>query len=140
MLEIANKATAAFSIEPRHPFYDRRLIEFCLALPPEQKLSGGWTRMVMRRALAGVLPDEVAWRGGKGNLSPNFARGLLAFERGTLEEVILNDSKTIEAYVDITALRKAYEQYVSQRKNADALTVWKAVTLALWFRHTGLTA
>ena len=94
----------------------------------------------MRRALVDVLPTEVAWRGGKVNLSPNFVRGLLAFERGTLEDVILNDSKAIEPYVDMTALRRAYEQYVSQGKNADALTVWKTVTLALWLRHTGLTA
>lgn len=140
VLEVINKAAAPFSIEPRHPFYDRRLVEFCLALPPEQKLNRGWTRVVMRRALADVLPDEITWRGGKVNLSPNFVRGLLAFERGTLDQVILNDSKAIDAYVDITALRRTYEQYVSGRKNADALTVWKAVTLALWLRHTGLTA
>jgi asparagine synthase (glutamine-hydrolysing) len=140
ILEVADKATAAFSIEPRHPFYDRRLAEFCLALPPEQKLHQGWTRVIMRRALAGLLPDKIAWRGGKANLSRNFARGLLAFERETLEDVILNDSQTIEAYVDMTALRKAYNQYVSHEGNADSLTVWKAVTLALWLRHTGLTA
>ena len=140
ILEIGNKAAAAFSIEPRHPFYDRRLAEFCLALPPEQKLNRGWTRAIMRRALVDVLPAEVAWRGGKANLSQNLTRGLLAFERRTLEDVILNDSKAIEAYVDMAALRKAYEQYVSQQKNTDALTVWKAVTLALWLRHTGLTA
>jgi asparagine synthase (glutamine-hydrolysing) len=140
ILEIANKAAAAFSIEPRHPFYDRRLVEFCLALPPEQKLNRGWTRAILRRALVDVLPAEVAWRGSKVNLSANFVRGLLAFERGTLEEVIMNDAKAIEAYVDITAVRRAYEQYVSKGKNADALTVWKTVTLALWLRHTGLTA
>jgi asparagine synthase (glutamine-hydrolysing) len=140
ILEVADKATSAFSIEPRHPFYDRRLAEFCLALPAEQKINRGWTRVIMRRALAGLLPDEIAWRVGKADLSRNFARGLLAFERKTLEDVILNDSKAIEAYVDTTALRKAYERYVSGEKYSDAETVWKAVTLALWLRHTGLTA
>ena len=139
-LEVADKATAAFSIEPRHPFYDRRLAEFCLALPPEQKLHQGWTRVIMRRALAGLLPDEIAWRGSKANLSQNFARGLLAFERETLEDVILNDSQSIEAYVDMAALRKTYDQYVSGGRYSDAETVWKAVTLASWLRHTGLTA
>jgi asparagine synthase (glutamine-hydrolysing) len=139
-LEVADKAAAAFCIEPRHPFYDRRLAEFCLALPAEQKLNRGWTRAIMRQALAGLLPDEIVWRGGKADLSRNFARGLLAFERETLDEVILNDPQSIEAYVDITALRKAYDQYVFWGRYSDAETVWKAVTLAQWLRHTGLTA
>ena len=36
--QIAGRA----GIEVRHPFSDRRLVEFCLALPPEQKVRNGW--------------------------------------------------------------------------------------------------
>src|SRR3989442_1386598 len=43
-LEIADKASAAFCVDARYPFYDKRLAEFCLALPAEQKLFNGWTR------------------------------------------------------------------------------------------------
>ena len=32
ILEVLDRAAAAFSIEPRYPFWDRRLVEFCLAL------------------------------------------------------------------------------------------------------------
>jgi hypothetical protein len=35
----------------RYPFWDKRMIEFCLSLPPEQKIKKGWTRMIMRRAM-----------------------------------------------------------------------------------------
>jgi asparagine synthase (glutamine-hydrolysing) len=139
-LEVADRAAAAFSLEPRYPFFDKRLVEFCLALPPGQKLYQGWTRMVMRRAMANVLPDEVRWRGGKSNLSPGFARGLLAFDRGLLEEVILNDARAIEEYVDIAALRKAYHRFVSRFSEDDSLTVWRSVTLALWLHRTGVPA
>ena len=41
-LELADKAACAFSVSPSYPFCDRRLMEFCLAIPPEQKFSGGW--------------------------------------------------------------------------------------------------
>jgi len=58
-LEMTDRAAAAFSLEPRYPFFSKRLVEFCLSLPPQQKLHQGWTRMVLRRAMTGILPPEI---------------------------------------------------------------------------------
>jgi asparagine synthase (glutamine-hydrolysing) len=115
-------------------------MEFCLALPPEQKLSQGWTRMIMRRAMARVLPDQVCWRIGKANLSPGFRRGLLGHDRGLLDDVILNDPQVIEDFVDVSALREVYRRCVSQPvSDDDAMTIYGVVTLALWLRRAQLT-
>ena len=138
-LEVLERAAAAFGIEPRFPFWDKRLVEFCLALPPQQKVHGGWTRIVLRRALADILPVEVQWRASKSNLGPNFEHGLLAYERQRLEEVILKDSGTIEKYANIDSLREAYRRFASGGRGEDALTIWKAVSLSLWLQRTGLT-
>ena len=137
ILEVLDRAAAAFCIEPRYPFWDRRLVEFCLALPGEQKIRRGWTRMVMRRGLAGILPADVQWRPGKSNLGHNFDHGLLAFERNRLEDVIVNDPTSIEEYVDVAALREAHRRFVSRRvtNQDDVLAIWKAVTLSLWLRR-----
>lgn len=138
-LELADKATAAFSLEGRYPFFDRRLIEFCLALPGHQKLSGGWTRAIMRRAMAGILPEEVRWRFSKANLSPNFRRRLLAGDRELLDRVIIREPHIIEPYLDIPALRAAYNRYASRPMHTedDAQTVYSAVVLAFWLKKTG---
>jgi asparagine synthase (glutamine-hydrolysing) len=137
-LEVLDKAAAAFVLEPRYPFWDKRLVEFCLALPPEQKLHRGWSRMVLRRAMAGVLPAEVQWRPTKLDFSPNVRHGLLTIDRERLDEIILKDATTIEEYVDIPALREAYQRFVSQQspdKSQDVFAIWKAVSLALWLRY-----
>ena len=60
---------AAHGIEIRHPFMDVRLVEFCLRLPPEQSYHSGWSRVVMRRAMKGIVPEQVRKRIGKTNLS-----------------------------------------------------------------------
>src|SRR5260370_22432036 len=70
--DMSDKASAPFSIERRYPLWDRRLIEFCLALPSSQKLWRGWNRIVFRRAMEGVLPQNIQWRGGQGVLIPHF--------------------------------------------------------------------
>ncbi len=138
-LELADKAAAAFSLEGRYPFFDRRLIEFCLALPGRQKLSGGWTRAIMRRAMAGILPEEVRWRFSKANLSPNFRRRLLDTDRELLDQVIFREPQLIEPYLDIPALRAAYDRYLSRptQTENDAQTVYSAVVLAFWLKNTG---
>ena len=136
-LEIADKAAAAFSLEARYPFFDRRLMEFCLALPAEQQLHQGWTRVVMRRAMAGALPAEVQWRTTKANLSPNFKRRLLGDGREMLEQAILPASPRLAEYIDIAALRDIYHRYASQpiRHGQEALIVYGAVMLARWLHQ-----
>ena len=47
----------ASGIEMRHPFYDRRIIEFFLRLPASQKFGpGGMTKHILRRAMANIVP------------------------------------------------------------------------------------
>ncbi|BDA71998.1 asparagine synthase, putative [Rivularia sp. IAM M-261] len=138
-LEYMDKSSAACFIDQRYPFWDKRLVEFCLALPPEQKLHMGWSRVVMRRAMANILPAKVQWRRGKADFSPNLSHGLLYFEQERLEELILNDLGTFEKYVDSTTLRKIYQRFVSsesQTTGMDARKIWIAISLVLWLDYT----
>lgn len=137
-LEQIDQYAASFSIEARHPFMDKRLIEFCLALPPEQKLDGGFGRIVMRRALTGILPEKVQWRGGKTNLGPNFIDGLLVRDRQLLDQVMSEKLTNLENYINIDFLQDAYQRLISAGKQAsdrDCMTVWKSAILALWLEH-----
>jgi asparagine synthase (glutamine-hydrolysing) len=139
-LELADKAAGAFGVEPRYPFFDRRLMELCLAMPADQKLQGGWTRMVMRRAMEGVLPEEVRWRSTKANLAPNFGRRLLEKDKSLLAEIVIEQPGVIEEYVDVPALRRTYDRFVAQPgSEADALTVFGAVVLGLWLQRAKIT-
>ena len=73
-----DRVAAAFGIEPRDPFTDIRLIEFCLSVPAEQVQAGGWPKMLLRRAMKGKMPDRVIWRRGKESLGWVFSRALFA--------------------------------------------------------------
>jgi asparagine synthase (glutamine-hydrolysing) len=141
-LEIADKAAAAFGLEARYPFFDRRVMEFCLALPADQKLGQGWNRWILRRAMKDILPPEIQWRRNKGNLSPNFHRRLLDFERENLERVILQDPAPIEPYVDREAMRGAYREYQKNhaRTQGESIQLFAAVNLALWLRSAGFSS
>jgi asparagine synthase (glutamine-hydrolysing) len=48
--------------EARYPFLDQTLIEFILSIPASQLLRPGERRSLMRRSLAGIVPQEILSR------------------------------------------------------------------------------
>ncbi len=137
MFEWSNRTRSTFSIEDRHPFADKRLAEFCLALPPEQKLHQGWTRLIMRRGMEGILPEKIQWRPGKTASSLPFINGFSDIAEGLLEDVIVKEQAQLQAYVNIDPLRRLYNRFLARKATeADIMQIWQATTLALWLRHT----
>jgi asparagine synthase (glutamine-hydrolysing) len=132
-LEIADKCAAAFGIEPRYPFFDRRLIEFCVAMPEEQKFSEGWSRLLFRKAMEGVLPSEVQWRSSKANLAPNFHDRFRAVDRPVVEQ---SDLARLEPYVDLGALRDTQRRFFGdanrQWGDPDAYLLFRTTSFAIW--------
>lgn len=134
-LEVLDYASGSFSVEVRFPFWDKRLIEFCLSVPPEQKIRKGWTRMIMRRAMEGVLPTEVQWRPGKTNISPSVNYGLLKFGQKLMDDFIIKNPDSIVEYVDIRSLREAHRRFLkSEASVKDVMSIQRCIFLALWLQ------
>lgn len=135
--ETGTKAAAAFGIERRFPFFDRRVVEFCLSLPPEQQLHRGWSRMVLRRAMAGILPEEVRWRGGKQDFTPNFRHTLATYDRELVQEVVRAAPPGLETYVDLPAVRAAARALDARDTGGPHVLLWRVVSLGLWLGTKG---
>jgi asparagine synthase (glutamine-hydrolysing) len=59
-------------VSPVTPLYDKRVLEFCLALPASMGVRDGYRRCLMRGALDGILPKKIQWRTGKLPYSPDY--------------------------------------------------------------------
>lgn len=133
--QMLNTVAGASHVDVRYPFWDKRLVEFCLSLPPEQKMYRGWSRMVLRRAMEGLLPEKVRWRGGKTNLTPSFDHGLLTFEQQHIRD-LADRPEAIESYVDPAFLQRASRRYLDREATGqESLHLWRALSLNLWMRH-----
>jgi hypothetical protein len=51
---------------------DTRVLELCLSLPAELNVEGGYQRLLIRKALAGILPERIQWRTSKAPFSPDY--------------------------------------------------------------------
>jgi asparagine synthase (glutamine-hydrolysing) len=137
VLELSDQCASAFSIEVRHPFMDKRLVEFCLALPPEQKLNNGWSRVVMRRAMAGILPETIQWRGGKASMEENFEKGLIHTDKAIVEKTLFDNSITATKFLNLEFLQQRFQAALAKREDRQSSTmaIWQGTTLSLWLNH-----
>ena len=66
VLTKVDRASMACSLEVRVPLLDRRVVELAATLPPRLRLRRLTTKYVFKRALGGLLPDEIIVRRKKG--------------------------------------------------------------------------
>jgi asparagine synthase (glutamine-hydrolysing) len=134
--EVLNRSASASGVEARFPLWDKRMVEFCLALPSEERMSGGWSRLVLRRAMEGSLPKEVQWRADKMDFTPNVVSGLRR-RRGAVEAVLRADSG-IGGYVDLDRVFGAVDTLSnapSSTHSGDVQLLWRTIALANWLRR-----
>jgi asparagine synthase (glutamine-hydrolysing) len=134
--EALDATSGVLGVEPRHPFLDRRVVEFCLALPPDQKLWQGWGRGILRRAMEGILAERIRWRVGKTRLGAQFDRAMRS-DRTILEGVLATIVEPLAPYVDMGAFRDHERRYLTDGEKAAGAAMWNAVTLGLWLRSHG---
>ena len=136
--EVLDKAAANFGIEPRYPFWDKPLVEFCLALPGEAKLRDGYGRHVLRQAMQGVLPPAVQWRRDKIDFTVSLVKGMLGNHRDLLDKLLVSEGDRIAPYVDLPEVTAAYQRLLRQPDRPtplDVQYVWRSISLSLWLRQ-----
>jgi asparagine synthase (glutamine-hydrolysing) len=94
--EWANLVNARLGIERRHPFLDRRLADFCLAIPEAERVGDGDpSKALLRRAMRGILPREVRNRIGK-----------VAFDSASVLELKREQSLTVDSVLSLKSLEE----------------------------------
>jgi asparagine synthase (glutamine-hydrolysing) len=131
--EALDAKAGAFSLELRFPFWDRRVVEFCLALPAEQKRSNGWGRLILRRAMDGILPPVVQWRRDKTDFFPFVMAAVRHGEHAEVQR-ISSTLRPLEGYVDPGPVRAACLRMLGGESTVqDYFMVWRVATLLYWF-------
>lgn len=98
---------AGWGIDGRDPTGDRRLVEFCLRVPPEQFLAGGIFRSLARRALADRVPEAVLAERRKGYQAADWRQGLVAAqEELRLQAERLESVAPARQLLDVARLRE----------------------------------
>jgi asparagine synthase (glutamine-hydrolysing) len=132
--EMADAAAAGFGVEPRYPFYDRRLLELCFQVPGHLKFRNGWTRWILRAAMAETLPEAVRNRTTKGNLGASFTRLLRSADVDAIERTCQSDP--FPEALDRERALSALEAFAEGKDESMLGDVWRPAVFCRWFQHT----
>ena len=136
--EIIDLTSDTFNIDTRYPYYDKRLIEFCYAIPDKMKFRL-WNRFIQRIAMDGIIPSEIQWRVDKASLRPFLAKNLLLFEEKNLDNII-NNNEVIKEYIDFAKFKDIYIKYKGNKNVSynDIYYLWIVLILFFWLKKTNI--
>ena len=126
-------ATMAASLEARSPLLDHELAEFVAALPARFKLSPFRSKVLLRRAMKGILPEEIIHRRKMGFTAP-----VGAWLRGPLQpmfrDLVLSGRAEARGHVRREGAEELFDEHVSGRADRTP-HLWSLLMLELWFRE-----
>ena len=125
---------ALFHLEARHPFLDRRLVEFLMAIPPEQTFRNGLQKFILRETMRGILPEVVRTRLDKTEFSSYVSLGLRYKETEKIRNLLQPSLQIGQNMINLTRLKSVYVNYVSEGNIFDLRTSWSCISLELWLR------
>ncbi len=130
-----DRVASAVAVEPRDPYMDLRVVNFCLQLPGSQKLNDGWPKIILRRAMNGRLPDPVRWRRGKEHLGWAFTTALMALTKNRIRNIMDTNWPIMSSYINREAVRKAYHAYFDKEDTVESEKIYEAAHLGVWLNR-----
>jgi asparagine synthase (glutamine-hydrolysing) len=134
LLVKTDRASMAHSLEARVPFLDSVVTNFAFALPARHKVRGLAKKVLLRKAVAPLLPREVVHGRKRGFSIPAAAwlRGELApFARETLSDETLRS----QGFFEPKPVARLLEEHVAGREDWSR-QLWGLLAFTLWYeRH-----
>jgi asparagine synthase (glutamine-hydrolysing) len=127
LLMRVDKMSMGVSLEARVPFLDHKFVELALSIPAKAKLGSGGTKYLLKKAVRGLLPDEIIDRKKQGfnvPLTEWFDGVLGATTRNELQAFCADTS-----FLDINEVTKLLD-------SPARASAWPLLNFALTVRQT----
>ncbi|OME73485.1 asparagine synthase (glutamine-hydrolyzing) [Paenibacillus sp. FSL A5-0031] len=118
LLDRKDRMSMAAGLEVRVPFCDHRLVEYVWNIPWEIKTSGDREKGILRKALRGVLPEDVLTR-KKSPYPKTHNPNYLAAVKGLLLDVLNDSSSPLLPLINVEKVRA-----LTESESASSNTPW----------------
>ena len=127
-----DQMSMAASIESRVPFLDHELMDFAARMPDSLKLSGSTSKVVLREAMKGLLPDEIIWRTKMGFPVP-VGKWLRGEAKQLVDEFILSERAMSRGIFDADVVREIVTRHNLGENHDERL--WALLNFEMWQRR-----
>lgn len=127
-----DKMSMRHSLEVRVPLLDHIFVEMNAALPGNLKLKGYQTKHLFRKAIEGLLPHDIVYRGKQGYSLP--VKNLLRVQLKDYMRTLLNESPLIRENFHLPFVNTLIDEHLAQKHNHNHI-LWGMITTAVWHRR-----
>ncbi len=120
-----DRASMAHSLETREPLMDHPLVEWAARLPASLKLAGGEGKLVLKKAMEPLLPEDVLYRPKMGFAVP-LADWFRAPLRSEVKRVLHGERLAGTGVFDMNALARIADEHLSGQRDRSAL-IWASL-------------
>lgn len=136
LLHWEDRNSMAHSIEARVPFLDYRLVEFVLGLPDYFKLAGADSKIVLREAMRGVLPESIRTRTDKIGFATSEEKWMRGEASASFREALRQAIDASRGVVRPTAA-KVMDDILSGARHFSHLP-WRIICFGAWMERFGV--
>lgn len=129
-LEKVDKASMAASVEVRVPFLDNEVVEFCLGLDASQKLVHGKKKWLLKKALEGVIPNEVL-RGKKRGFGVPYGYWVKGALASLLHDHLALFDRRNPGILNRNHIEMMIDDHKASRRDYGFL-LWKLLNFIIW--------
>ena len=133
LLRYEDRNSMAHSVESRLPFLDYRLVEWMFSTPREAKIRNGTTKVVLREAMSGRLPELVRLRQDKMGFGTPEDVWMRTELRDFIVELLHSERFLARPYYNHASVHRSLSDHLEGRRNVST-TIWSWVNLELWLR------
>ena len=128
------RMAAPFGVAVRHPFLDRRLVEFILAMPPRLIRLGDQPKGLLRQAMAGALPPPILARRDKPHLRSFYRHGV-AGQVAQLEALTRHSELERRGLIDGVSMIKSVKAYLDGASQPAEAWFLAAALMEIWLKN-----
>ncbi len=133
ILTKVDRMSMAVSLEARVPLLDHRIVEFAMNLPPQLKLQGGRTKVLLRKAVGDMLPAPVLDKPKEGFSIP-LKHWLREDLRPLMTDLLAPDTVLRRGYFEPATVAQWVDEHLARRAN-HSHRLWALMVFELWHRH-----
>ncbi|HEX4609245.1 MAG TPA: asparagine synthase C-terminal domain-containing protein, partial [Urbifossiella sp.] len=133
LLMRVDKVTMSVGVEAREPFLDYRLVEYLMTVPGAVKLPGWTPKHLLKRAMTGLLPENIIHRPKQPFAAPINA-WLHAGLDGFIRRGILGSRLRERGLFDYAVVGRMLDDHAN-RKADYGVHLWTLMNLSAWYDH-----
>ncbi len=129
-----NEYANQYGITIRHPYRDRRVVEFITSIPAWLIGNSKDSKLFVHKSAQNLLPQKIIQRNHTTTLKPLFKKGVLQKELSQVRALLLHPKSRWQEFIDNKIILSLLDNPNKNYPELHYLLLWKCISFEMWLK------